>query len=167
MGIIFDTVEEFFESHGWSYATEKDNFILSTSVAGNNGRWNCFAQVREEQEQFIFYSIFPVNASEDKLDALAEFITRANFGLSIGNFELDYSDGEIRFRTSIDVEGDRLSVALVEQLVRNNLAITDRYLPGVMAVLYGMVEPEVAIHNVEGSASSILSQVDAKKDLEV
>jgi hypothetical protein len=26
----------------------------------------------------------------------AEFITRANYGLIIGNFELDFEDGEIR-----------------------------------------------------------------------
>jgi len=33
-----------------------------------------------------------------------EFLTRANYGLNIGNFEMDFQDGEIRFKTAIDVE---------------------------------------------------------------
>ncbi len=49
--------------------------------------------------------------------AVAEFITRANFGIVIGNFEIDFSDGEIRYKTSIDVEGDRPSFALIKRLV--------------------------------------------------
>jgi hypothetical protein len=49
---------------------------------GQNGQWTCFAQVREEQSQFVFYSVCPVNASEDKRLAVAEFLTRANWGRS-------------------------------------------------------------------------------------
>ena len=118
-------------------------------VSGKNGKWTCYAQAKEDQEQFVFYSVCPVNAAKDKMNVLSEFITRANYGLIIGNFELDYNDGEIRYKTSIDVEGDRLSKALLEQLVYANLTITDRYLPGVMAVLYGDVDPETAILQVE------------------
>ncbi len=149
MGMIFDIVEEFFESNEWHYSQIENESILTMGVSGKNGKWTCYAQAKEDQEQFVFYSVCPVNASEDKLDALGEFITRANYGLIIGNFELDYNDGEIRYKTSIDVEGDRLSRALLEQLVYANLTITDRYLPGVMAVLYGDVAPEAAILQVE------------------
>jgi hypothetical protein len=48
---------------------------------------------------------------------VAEFLTRANSGMVIGNFELDFADGEIRYKTSIDVEGDKLSYAIIKRLV--------------------------------------------------
>ncbi len=82
--------------------------------------------------------------------ALAEFVTRANFGLVVGNFEMDMDDGEVRYKTSIDVEGDRLSTALLHQLVRVNLEMMDKYLPGLYAVANEGLDALAAIVAVEG-----------------
>lgn len=48
---------------------------------------------------------------------VAELLMRLNYDLMTGSFQLDFEDGEICFRTSIDLEGDRLSTALVRQLM--------------------------------------------------
>jgi hypothetical protein len=115
-----------------------------------NGKWNCYAKARVEQEQFVFYSICPSLAPENKRLAIAEFLSRANSGIIIGNFELDFASGEIRYKTSIDVEGDRLSSALLKQLVYANVMMMDEYLPGIMSVMYGNVSPVEAIAQIEG-----------------
>jgi hypothetical protein len=67
----------------------------------------------------------------------------------IGNFEMDFEDGEIRYKTSIDVEGDSLSSALIKRLVYANVMMMDAYLPGIMSVIYGDVEPKDAIAQIE------------------
>ncbi len=67
----------------------------------------------------------------------------------IGNFELDFTDGEIRYKTSIDVEGDRLTSALIRQLVYANVTMMDEYLPGIKAVVEGELSPEDAIAKIE------------------
>lgn len=150
MGEILDTAASFFEEDGWPFTQVEGQSVLRVGFQGQNGQWTCFAQAREEQTQFIFYSVCPVNAPEDKRLDLAEFLTWANYGLFVGNFEMDLSDGEIRYKTSIDVEGDRLSQALVQQLVYTNVFMMDRYLPGIMRVLYGGASPAEAIAEVEG-----------------
>ena len=83
---------------------------------------------------------------------MAEFLTRANYGLIIGNFEMDLTDGEVRYKTGIDVEGDRLSAALVKNLVYANVLTMDQYLPGIMRLIYADVSPAEAIVQVEGPA---------------
>jgi hypothetical protein len=80
--------------------------------------------------------------------AIAEFLTRANYGMTIGNFELDYTDGEIRYKTSIDVTNDQLSPALIQTLVYINVAMMDEYLPGIQAVIDGAT-PIAAIQAIE------------------
>jgi hypothetical protein len=58
-----------------------------------------------------------------------------------------------RFRsckTSIDVEGDRLSAALIKQVVYTNVTMMDEYLPGILSVIYGNVSPAEAIAQIEG-----------------
>ena len=57
-----------------------------------------------------------------------KFLIRANYGMMIGNFEMDFTDGEIHYKTSIDVEGDKLSSALIKRLVYANVMMMDEYL---------------------------------------
>ena len=81
---------------------------------------------------------------------VAEFITRANYGLKVGNFEMDMDDGEARFKTSIDVEKSELTRMLVSNLVYINVWTMDRYLPGILSVAYGSETPRQAINKIEG-----------------
>ena len=72
-----------------------------------------------------------------------------DYGMTIGNFELDYTDGEIRYKTSIDVEGDQLTSALIKNLVYTNVRMMDEYLPGITAVIEAGVSPEEVIWAIE------------------
>jgi hypothetical protein len=116
---------------------------------GKNGKWTCYAKARTEKAQFVFYSICPVSVPESKRLAIAEFIARANYGTIIGNFELDFVSGEIRYKTSIDVEGSTLFFPQMKQLVYTNVMMMDEYLPGIMSVIDGDVEARDAIAQIE------------------
>jgi hypothetical protein len=73
--------------------------------------------------------------------------------MTIGNFELDYTDGEIRYKTSIDVTNAQLSSALIKTLVYTNVAMMDEYLPGILAVIEGRATSEDAIRLIEQGES--------------
>ncbi|AFZ21579.1 type III secretion system chaperone family protein [Allocoleopsis franciscana] len=146
---ILEEIIDFFTEDDWPFTKIKGEPVLLTAFQGENGKWNCSAKVREEQEQFVFYSICPANVPENKRLAIAEFLTRANYGMIIGNFELDFADGEIRYKTSIDVQGDFLSFELIKQLVYANVTMMDEYLPGIISVIDGDVLPEDAIAQIE------------------
>jgi hypothetical protein len=149
MSDILDTLVEFFKQEDWTCTPLEGQSVLQTQFQGENGSWTCYALAREEEAQFVFFSVCPVNAPDNQRSNLSEFITRANFGLMIGNFEMDWDDGEIRFKTGIDVEGDRLTIALVRQVVYANVLMLDMYLPGLLSVLYGQVTPATAIQAID------------------
>jgi hypothetical protein len=146
---MFETVKKFFDEDGWSYNQIEGEPALITGINAKNGKWKCIARVREQQVQFVFYSICPVNVPEKSRPAMAEFVTRANYGLIIGNFEMDFNDGEIRYKTSIDVENSELTPALIKNLVYPNVLEMDRYLPGIMAVTFAGASPSLAIKDIE------------------
>jgi hypothetical protein len=148
-GQFFEKIVNFFKEDDWPIVQIEGEPLLQMVFQGENGKWTCYAKAREDQEQFVFYSICPVNAPENKRLTVAEFLTRANSGMIIGNFEMDFEDGEIRYKTSIDVEGDSLSSALIKQLVYANVMMMDAYLPGIMSVIYGDVSPKDAIAQIE------------------
>ncbi len=146
---IFNALIEFFEEDGWDFQWIPDSPVLSMGFSGQNGKWVCYAQARESEEQLVFYSVLSVNVPPDKRHKVAEFITRVNYGMVIGNFELDYEDGEIRYKTSIDIEGTELVASMIRQIVYANLVITDRYLPGIMRVIYSEESPVDVLDSIE------------------
>lgn len=68
----------------------------------------------------------------------------------IGNFEMDFADGEIRYKTSIDLEDANLTFSQIKRLVYTNVTIMDEYLPGIRSVIDGDAEAKDAIAQIEG-----------------
>lgn len=129
-----------------------DPLSLAIRFEGLHGEWVSVATVREERQEFVFYSVLHQFVEEDARPRVAEYLMRANYGLVVGNFEMDFDDGEVRFRTGIDVEDDRLSEALTRALIYSNWVTMDRYLPGLQAVVRGEMAPNEAIEMAENSA---------------
>ena len=147
---LLEDVVEFFQQENWDFFKVKGEPTLVLHFQGDNGRWFCYAKVKEADKQFIFYSICTINASQEKRLAVAEFLIRANYDLNIGKFELDFTEGEIRCKTSIDLEERQLDLAQLKRLVHINLALMDSYLPGIESVIYKEVSAVDAIAQIEG-----------------
>lgn len=141
MELLYEQMVSFFRDDHWPFLEVEDS-VLQMNFQGQNGRWTCYAQARAAVGQVVMYSVCPMTVPEGLRIAVAEFITRANYGLIIGNFELDYDDGEVRYKTSLDAENAPLSHELLQPLVYANVWTMDRYLPGLMAVIYGSSSPK-------------------------
>ena len=150
MGAVYDAMVRFFDEDDWKYQPVEGKTMLRMGFSGDNGKWTCVARAIEDAQQFIFYSIAPASVPEEKRVEMAEFITRANYGMRIGNFEMDFSDGELRYKSSIDVEDDCLSAPLIKHMVYPNVMMMDKYLPGIMGILYGNKTAQQAIEEIEG-----------------
>ncbi len=146
---MMQAVKDFFTMDNWTCEEMEGRNILRTRFSGENANWTCYAQVKEEQERFMFYSTLETKVPEEKRIAMAEYLTRANYGLLIGNFEMDFTDGEVRFKTSVDIEDSALTFKLIQNLVYMNVLMMDKYLPGIMSVIYAGINPADAIAQVE------------------
>lgn len=158
MGLLLDKLIEFFAFEEWEYQVLESRAILRMSFSGENGQWICFAQAREAQQQVVIYSICPLRVPQKCRAAMAEFLTRANYGLVIGNFEMDYEDGELRYKTSLDVEEAEASHGLLRQIVYANVAAMDCYLPGILAILAGSRSPAEAVADIDDAKPPDLSK---------
>lgn len=126
-----------------------DPEVVRAAVASANGEWSLYVVCREEFGRCSIYSQAPWSAPEEVRMAMAELLVRINYGIAIGNFEMDFSDGEIRFKTSLDVAGGHLGHAMFEALLDSNLAAMDAYLPAIEAVRDSRMTPAEAVASVE------------------
>ncbi|HPJ25116.1 MAG TPA: YbjN domain-containing protein [Synergistaceae bacterium] len=146
----FELVGAFLQEDEWFPTRVEGKYLYKMGFLGDNGDLRCYAQVRVDEEQLIFYAVAPVKAPEEKRIAMAEFLTRANYGLFIGNFSMDFNDGEIRYKSSLDFEGVELSKPLIIHAIYPAVQTMDNYLPGIMKVITTDEAPKDIIAEIEG-----------------
>lgn len=143
------TLEAFLTDDEWYPTKSDDGYTYRYRFKGDNGSYSCFAKIMPEQQYLLCYIIAPANIAEDMRGAVAEYITRANYGLYIGNFEMDYSDGEVRYKVSVDFEGSSLSTLMIKNAVYPTARMMDKYYAGILTMLYGGKSAEDAVYDVE------------------
>ena len=147
---LYASMCRFFDEEEWPYLAIEGESAVKLSCTGNNGEWTCYSQIREEPARFLFYSVYNAKALEPRRAAVAEFITRVNYGMVLGNFEMDFTDGEIRYKTSAYLQSLVPAKDFYHTLVYTNLLVTDKYLPGLMSVIYAGMAPEQAVDHAGG-----------------
>jgi hypothetical protein len=135
----------------WPHAPDEEADRLLIPVRGESGIWECHVIVLDDEREVLVLSMLPVDVPPERRAAVAEAINRANYGLRLGNFEMDHDDGEVRFRTSVNLDGAVLSGAVIRTLLEANAQITDAYLSALGGVADGSAEPADAIAAAEGA----------------
>lgn len=157
MSRLHDAVKRHLDFVPFHYQEDERGFHLS--IEGRSGQWKVIVRIREQDDQIAIYSIASFNVPEDRRQALCEFLSRANYGLRIGNYEIDLNDGEIRYKTSIDLEDvSEIPDTVIRNLIRANLATFDRYLGACQRVTFGGVDPKDAVEEAEGRPGSEASE---------
>lgn len=150
--MLLKATKSILEKQAWQFH-ELSNATIRLDVEGQAATWSTMVKCINEHQQIIIYSICPNKAIAEKLSRIQEFLTRANFGLKFGNFELDLSDGEVRFKTSIQFAGEIDPEPMIQECLSLNIVTFDRYLPGILQVMFTDVLPEDAIAAIEQSKS--------------
>jgi hypothetical protein len=149
MGDIFPILQKYFHQPKWRTAAIEQRTALRLQYFGESGRYTCVAQERAESGQLVFYIYFPKPVPPGRRKAITEFITRANFGLVVGNFELDLIDGELRYKANLDLEGEIPTMGLIHRVVSASTATVERYAPGIEKVLRRRQSPAEAIDEID------------------
>lgn len=146
---MFSKIIDFFKKEGWSYVPVENETAVILGVKGENGNFECLAEVNEVNNSFIFFSIFNENIPEGKRSEVSELLTRLNYGKFQGNFEMDFEDGELRYKTSIYYGSQGLNLDVIENMVLTNIATMDRSIGGFMRLIYGNINPLDAYLQIE------------------
>lgn len=80
---------------------------------------------------------FSPPALPERRDDVARYITRVNWDLLLGNFEMDYDHGDVRFRSSVDFTGGELKDATLRRAILTAMEIVEAHAETLSAVIDG------------------------------
>ena len=130
--------------------------VINLPIDSENGKLNMFIHSHEEAHRVFVYTrpqdlLVPI----ERIAALADFLTRANYGLPLGNFEIDMNDGEINFKNSMDISDGVLTTKMVQTLIVFSLECLNRYVPGIREVVAG-ADPKTIIETIDGPTKVVI-----------
>ena len=110
---------------------------VMVDLRGENALYSCRYFVSESIPAVICYTRAPITIPQAARRKAMEFITRANYGLLIGAFEMSVEDGIIFFRASCAIEDGVLTTQMACTLANVGVWAFDRYFPKLLAMVYG------------------------------
>lgn len=141
MSNYIDQMAAFLEADDWSFQREHhqggDRDFLRAGWKGKKTKLDLVLDSRETSHIVMCFVYVPVQVPEDRRAAVAELFCRLNYRFSVGHFDLDFNDGEVRFRQSIDVEGGELTETMFSNLIYSSLGTCDDQFPVLMRVVFG------------------------------
>jgi CheY-like chemotaxis protein len=136
---VLVALKDAFSQLGWPYVEQQGLPVLLSELEGPLGRWTFYARVAAEHGVVGFYSICPERVPEERRVDAADFLTWVNHGLAQGNFELDFDNGEVRFKTVMPITGHEIDLEIVRRLVRANGLAVETYLEDIKALASGQL----------------------------
>lgn len=149
---IREAVENYFAIEGTKHEPFEENNVAHAAYKIESKFNHVDVFFHAKRDKLVIRIFLPLKSDEEERSKVAEFLLRANYGLSVGCFDFDFDDGEISYRTSIFCGIKDFSPPTYEQIDYTlfvSLMTIDKYADALAKVLFGLVEPEDAIEDAE------------------
>ncbi len=115
----------------------KENFVhhITMQMSDKDRDWACLIRFLDNKQLLVVYSIFPFHVPESHRSDMIAVITHINYDLILGNLEMDLQDGELRFKTSIDIEVTGLNQQVLSYLLQSNFSIFSQLFDTLSSVI--------------------------------
>ena len=149
---IVGVIRDFLVSDDWKFEFDEEHGVFRFGVGIESKLKHLRYLIPVREDSYVVYAISPLDTDcDDKnvMKEMADFICRANYGLRNGNFELDMTDGEIRYKVFVDCDG----IIPSEEIVKGSIIIPslmfDRYAAGILDIMFKEATAEDAIAKCE------------------
>jgi hypothetical protein len=149
MDTAYEKLIQHLDGRDVRYQANDDRGSICADFRCEVGTYRVIAMVDQDGSLFQVFGYAPLRVPEGARPAIAQTIVRANYGMRVGKFEMDFDDGELRFQASQILTEEGLDDEVIDRMMATTMSMLDLYLPAVLSVIYGNELPEDAIRFVE------------------
>ena len=140
-----DIIGKYLDSMNIQYELDEKKCDFQFVVPIDESFKKYYSGICVRERNILMYAILPFQCPEDRRQAVAEYLNRVNYDLVCGNFEMDMSTGELRFR-----QCHRTSTFILEKeeayplILALPTMVFKQYVAGLASVITGRRTPEEA-----------------------
>lgn len=152
---IAERVQDYMDQEGIKYEYTPDNERpkIQTGFEVSCKLQSVKILILFNEDGYSALGVCPISADEESRADVMDYLTRANYGLRNGNFELDLRDGEIRYKTYVccyGMEPEYLTDEVIERSIFMIPSMFKKYGNGIAAIAMGFSDPITEIEKAEG-----------------
>lgn len=150
MNILTTLAYEILSEHGYPVIQneERDGSVQSL-INLDSGTFRFELITGGKEHDFMLFLRMPEDIPELHRYAVMELITRINYRLAVGHFEMDLDDGEVRFVHRQLLEGNPPGAELLLTLMRVSLDVVDTWYPAMRRIVDDGLHPQAAIAEID------------------
>ena len=141
-------VESFFAEEDWGYSFDEriNGFKAGISLRSKLRQTDMYIICKDDALRFSF--TISVGTDEENEIPVMEFITRANYGLNYGGFQMNLDRNYIEYTLYLPCE-DVPSNTMIGRTIFTGINMLNHYGNELLAVMFGMKSAQDAIEEVE------------------
>lgn len=129
-------VAEYFKADGLHHTLDEEHGVITANIRlGGLGSVQLHAVVIENTMILVY--LLPNFVPECKRANMAEAISRANFGLGVGCFEMDFESGALGYRIAVPTDDGTVSLSQYRHCMGAGLATVGRFMPVFHRIMFG------------------------------
>ena len=133
--IIFDTVEKALNNAELQFSIDDDS-IFRFGIKGEHANFNVRLICEEEMEFLMAIVNCSMCVPQNKIDRMCRWVAEKNYGLTLGEFKLDTSDGELSFRITCPLDKGAVNEDIVTVAYSNALNTFDNSYEEIIKTIY-------------------------------
>jgi hypothetical protein len=141
---LMEGVATALEEQGYHFA-RTDPRTIQLSIRNVKSAYSIAYTANDQLDLVEMLATFGSSIPLERRAAIAELASRMNVLLRLGNFELDFASGVLRFRATSHVPGGALTGAMVRYMLAIALHMMDQNHDAIMRVAFGNISPDVAL----------------------
>lgn len=139
-----------FDHEGWTYGFDEAAGTLEAGFDLESRLGQAPLYIHVLEDVVLCHAYASLKVPEEDRHRVMEFVTRANCGLKLGNFEMDLDTGVVCFKTTFCLTGVPLPTrGAMTELVRGALSVLEDYGDALDDVIKGRRTPAEAVRQAE------------------
>lgn len=142
-------IMNFFEHYNLEYEFDSENTVFFIDMPLDGVLKSVSIIINVFEDKCLCRSYINLNVEENLKTQIAEYITRINFIILDGKFQLNFDNGEIHFSHFMIFHKSTMSESDMNYLMLYPMDMIEKYGKGFLAIMVGMSTPEEAVNAVK------------------
>lgn len=146
--VLFDKIQNRLKELELKYSATNELIHVGMNIDDVVGKVSVFVQVLDNA--ILSYAVLNNKAPTQQINSISEFLHRANYGLLYGNFEIDFEDGEIRYKLVTNCQDTgNLPNSYIDRSILLPCQMIQKYGNGIIKLMLGVGVPQDLIEEIE------------------
>lgn len=146
---IYRLITRHLDAKGYRYEFDADKELIRMGFSIDCKLSSCDVLIDLRDDKYIVYSKIDMNADEQSRPEMAKLLAYINYGIIYGGFEMDFSDGEIRYRNPVNCNDFLPSDEIIRRSISTPIAMMEKYGNALLGVMMGFIDAKTACEQAE------------------